>query len=97
MMRSQLATQLDTTSRPSRRAAHRSRRALVVSALGPLTALVGLVWAVVQPHRITLLHPGDHGFWALAVEPPLLVILVGVLFHLLVAPGMLEDLEAEQR
>ena len=89
-MRTQLATQLETTS-------HRSRRALVVSALGPLTVLVGLAWAVVQPYRITLLHPRDHGFWALAVEAPLLVIVVGVLFHVLVGPGLLEDLEAEQR
>jgi hypothetical protein len=63
-----------------------------------VTALAGLVWALVQPYRITLLHPGEHGFWSLAVEPPLLVILVGMLFHVLVAPGLLADVsDAEER
>ena len=48
---------------------------------------------MVQPYRITLLDPAGHGFWSLAVQPPLLVILVGVLFHFVVAPGVLRDLE----
>jgi len=55
--------------------------------------LAGLVWAVVQPYRITLLHPHGQGFWWLVVEPPLLVILAGLLFQLLVAQGVVEDLE----
>ena len=71
----------------------RSARALAVSALGPLTALAGAVWAIVQPHRLTLLEPAEHGFWSLAVEPPLYVLAVGVVFHFLVAPGVLADLE----
>jgi hypothetical protein len=71
----------------------RSRRTLGVSALGPLTALGGLVWAFAQPHRITFLDPDGYGFWRLAVEPPLLVILVGLLFHLVITPGLLADLE----
>ena len=75
----------------------RSRRWLGVSALGPLTALAGLVWAFAQPHRITLLDPGAHGFWQLVVEPPLLVILVGLVFHLLITPGLLADLEEAKR
>jgi len=70
-----------------------SRRHTAVSALGPLTALVGLVWALVQPHRITLLDPGDHGFWYLAVQPPLLVILAGAVFHFWIVPGLLADIE----
>jgi hypothetical protein len=70
-----------------------SRRHTAVSALGPLTALAGLVWALVQPYRITLLDPDKHGFWHLAVEPPLLVILVGAVFHFWVVPGLLSDLE----
>jgi hypothetical protein len=41
------------------------------SALGPLTALAGLAWALVQPYRITLLDPDKHTFWSLAVQPPL--------------------------
>jgi hypothetical protein len=71
----------------------RTRRARAVSVLGPATALAGLVWAVVQPYRLTLLHPHGQGFWWLFVEPPLLVILVGLLFHLVVVPALLEDLE----
>jgi hypothetical protein len=64
-----------------------------VSALGPLTALAGAVWAILQPYRITLLHPQGQGFWWLLVEPPLLVIAVGLLFYFVVLPGLLEDLE----
>jgi hypothetical protein len=66
---------------------------LFISALGPLTALAGLVWALVQPYRVVLLEPAEHGFWTLLVEPPLLVIAVGAVFHFLIAPGVLEDLE----
>jgi len=67
---------------------------LAVSAIGPLTILGGLAWAFVQPYRITLLHPRGQGFWWLFVEPPLWVMLVGLLFALVVLPGLLEDLEA---
>jgi hypothetical protein len=57
--------------------------------------LAGVLWAFVQPYRVTILHPRGQGFWWLAVEPPLLVILVGVLFGLVLAPGLLEDLQEE--
>lgn len=70
-----------------------SWRNTAVSALGPLTALAGLIWALVQPYRITLLDPDKHSFWYLAVQPPLLVMLVGALFHFWVVPGLLSDLE----
>jgi hypothetical protein len=73
---------------------HRTARARVVSALGPLTALAGAVWAIAQPYRLTILHPHGQGFWWLFVEPPLLVIAVGLLFYFAVVPGLLEDLEA---
>jgi hypothetical protein len=66
-----------------------------VSLIGPLTALSGLVWAIVQPERLTILHPHGETFWWLVVEPPLLVMLAGALFHLLVARGLLDDLEDE--
>ena len=73
-----------------------STRAFVVSALGPLTVVGGAVWAILQPWRITLLHPHGQGFWWLVVEPPLLVVAVGLVFALAIAPGLLEDLrEAE--
>jgi hypothetical protein len=68
-------------------------RARIVLALGPLTSLAGLAWALVQPYRLTLLHPHGQGFWWLLSEPPLYVVLVGVVFRLVVAPGLVEDLE----
>lgn len=77
---------------PLRRAATRAR---IVSTVGPATALAGVVWAVVQPYRITLLHPRGQGFWWLFVEPPLLVIAAALLFNFVVVPGLLEDLEEE--
>ena len=70
-----------------------SWRNTAVSALGPLTALAGMVWALVQPYRITLLDPDQHTFWYPAVQPPLLVILVGAVFHFWVVPGLVADLE----
>jgi hypothetical protein len=76
------------------RTAHRTARARAVSALGPFTVAGGLAWAFVQPYRITLLHPRGQGFWWLFVEPPLWVMLVGLLFAVVVVPGLLEDLAA---
>ncbi|MFY9580372.1 MAG: hypothetical protein WAQ33_13740 [Gaiellaceae bacterium] len=64
-----------------------------MSTIGPVTVLAGTVWALLQPYRVTLLHPHGQGFWWLVVEPPLLVVAVGLLFHLVVLPGLLEDLE----
>jgi hypothetical protein len=76
--------------------AQRTAATRIVSALGPVTAFAGVVWAVVQPYRITLLHPRGESFWWLVVEPPLLVIAVGLLFHFFLVPGLLEDLEEER-
>jgi hypothetical protein len=88
-LNAELVTELDAPK-------HRTARARLVSGLGPATALAGLVWALVQPYRITLLHPRGESFWWLLVEPPLLVIAVGLLFHFVVLPGLLEDLEEER-
>ncbi|HLY94998.1 MAG TPA: hypothetical protein VKP14_09145 [Gaiellaceae bacterium] len=71
-------------------------RVRVVLALGPLTSLAGIVWAVAQPWRLTLLHPSGQGFWWLFSEPPLYVVLVGLLFRFVIAPGIVADLEAER-
>ncbi len=71
----------------------RSGRALAISALGPLTIVGALLWAIVQPYRLTLLHPRGQGFWALAVEPPLLVAVAAVVFWLVVARPLAADLE----
>ena len=90
-MNAELASQLKARTIP------RSGRARAVSSLGPLTSVAGLVWAFVQPYRVTLLHPHDQGFWWLFVEPPLLVMLVGILFAVLVAPGLIDDLHDAER
>jgi hypothetical protein len=66
---------------------------LAVLALGPVTVLAGVAWAFLQPWRLTMLHPPGEGFWWLVVEPPLLVVLAGIVFELFVAPGIVRDLE----
>jgi hypothetical protein len=71
-------------------------RARAISCIGPLTALAAVGWALVQPYRITLLHPHGEPFWFLVIEPPLLVIAVGLFFRFFIAPGLLEDLEEER-
>jgi hypothetical protein len=71
----------------------RSLRAAAVNLIGPLTMLGGVVWAFLQPYRLTILHPHGQGFWWLLSEPPLYVIVVGLGFALLLAPALLEDLE----
>lgn len=85
----QYATELSRTrSRPS-------ARALAVLAIGPVTILAGVVWAFLQPWRLTILHPRGEGFWWLVVEPPLLVVAAGILFGALVAAPLVRDLEPE--
>ena len=77
----------------SERRARWLTREQVVSFVGPLTVAAGVVWAIVQPWRLTLLHPLHQGFWWLVVEPPLLVIGAGVLFTLVVAKPLLSDMQ----
>ena len=72
-------------------------RALAIQLLGPLTILGGLVWAVAQPYRIVLLDRAGQGIYDYLFQPPLLVMLVGLAFTLVIAPGLVEDLEAEER
>jgi hypothetical protein len=80
----------------SERAAPLAIRARVVLALGPVASLGGVVWAFVQPWRLTLLHPHGQGIWWLLAEAPLYVVAVGVLFRVLLAPGIVEDLQAHR-
>jgi hypothetical protein len=70
-------------------------RARIVSLLGPAVVAAGLIWAILQPDRVTLLHPRGQGFWWLAIEPPLLVIAAGIVFGLVVARPLLVDLERD--
>jgi ABC-type Co2+ transport system permease subunit len=79
---------------PAARSRRRNPRAQAVSLLGPATAAAGLIWAILQPYRVTLLHPRGQGLWWLVFEPPLLVVLVGVVFAYVVARPLLSDLEA---
>ena len=76
------------------RTRRRDGRAQAVSLLGPATVAGGLIWAILQPYRLTLLHPRHQGFWWLAIEPPLLVVVAGLVFALVVARPLISDLEA---
>jgi hypothetical protein len=66
-------------------------RARLVLALGPVTSLGGVVWALAQPWRLTLLHTHGQSFWWLVSEPPLYVVLVGLLVRFVIAPGIARD------
>ena len=76
------------------RVERRSVRALGIELLGPLTVLGGIVWAIFQPYRIVFLDRAGKGVYDYLVQPPLLVIGVGLLFSLAIAPGLLEDLRS---
>ena len=76
-----------------RREARRSGRVLALEALGPLTILGGIVWALAQPYRVAFFYPAGKGAWEWAVQPPLLVVAVGLAFALFVTPGLVEDME----
>jgi hypothetical protein len=86
----------DLQAKTKERIAPLELRARLVLALGPATALGGVVWALVQPWRLTLLHPHGQGFWWLLAQPPLYVVFVGVLFRLLLAPSIVEDIRSER-
>jgi hypothetical protein len=81
--------------RAGRRLDRRALRILAIEALGPLTALAGVVWAIAQPYRITFLHPEGKGFYDFLVQPPLLVMGVGAFFSLVIARGLLSDLRED--
>jgi hypothetical protein len=71
----------------------RTARMRIVSSIGPVVMAAGVVWAILQPYRVTLLHPRGQGVWWLLLEPPVLVVGAGVVFALLVARPLLADLE----
>jgi hypothetical protein len=73
-------------------------RGLAIQLIGPLTILAGVVWSVAQPYRIVFLDPdAKKGFYDYLVQPPLLVIVVGIVYAFLLAPGLVEDLEGKPR
>lgn len=95
-MNSEIATSIPREEELSV-AARRPWRALVVQLLGPLTVLGGVVWAVWQPYRIVLLDRAGQGIYDYLFQPPLLVVLVGLAFTFVIAPGLVEDLEVEEQ
>ena len=90
-MSAELVTELQAKERGATRAA--TWRIRIVRGLGPLTVLIGLGWALIQPYRLTL-HPSARpGLLVALIGAAALVVLVGVLFRLLIAPGLVGDLE----
>ena len=81
-------------SHPGTETTHINRRVHAISLVGPVTSAAGLIWAILQPYRVTLFHPGGESFWWLVIEPPLLVIAAGLLFAFVVARPLITDLEA---
>ncbi len=79
------------------RVARSTARVLAIEAIGPLTILGGIVWALAQPYRVVFFYPEGKDAWDWLVQPPLLVLLVGLLFSLVVAPGLVDDLERPER
>jgi hypothetical protein len=70
-----------------------SLRPKLVLGIGWAAVVAGVLWAVLQPWRLTILHPFHQGFWWLLSEPPLYVVAAGVLYRFVVAPSLLRDLE----
>ena len=93
-MSSEIATSIPREE-TSEEIARRPARTLAIQLIGPLTIVGGFVWAVAQPYRIVLLDREGHGVYDYLVQAPLLVVLVGLVFTFVVAPGLVEDLEAE--
>ena len=79
------------------RAARRTLRLAAIEVIGPLTMIAGVIWAIAQPYRLAILHPHGTGFYDWLAEPPLLVVLVGVFFAGVIAPGIVEDLRRERK
>jgi hypothetical protein len=84
---------MNTQIAAARAESRRTFRSVAINLIGPATMLGGVLWAFLQPYRLTILHPHGQGFWWLVAQPPLYVILVGLGFAFLVAPGLIEDLE----
>ena len=93
-MNSDVATSIP--SKRARQAVRRPWRPLAIQLLGPLTIVGGLVWAVAQPYRIVLLDREGRGLYDYLFQAPLLAIVVGLVFTFVIAPGLVEDLEATE-
>lgn len=95
-MNSEIATGIrERLERRSSRTLRRQRRVVAVLLIGPVTMFGGLIWAIAQPYRIAFLYPDGKGAYDYLVQPPLLVFLVGLVYMVVIAPGLAEDLERE--
>jgi hypothetical protein len=90
---SEIATSIPR-EQTQQRVARRPSKTLAVQLIGPLTIVAGLVWAVAQPYRIVFLDRAGQGLYDYLFQPPLLVVAVGLVFMLVLAPGLVEDLES---
>ena len=91
-MSAEIAHELQQQAIEEPRAAARPLRARLLLGLGWLVVLAGVAWALAQPYRLTILHPHGQGFWWLVSEPPLYVVLAGIVFRVVVAKPLIEDL-----
>jgi hypothetical protein len=55
------------------------------------------VWALAPPDRIALLARAGQSIADHLFAPPPLVVAVGLVFAVVVSPGLVEDLETEER
>ncbi|MSO94600.1 MAG: hypothetical protein EXQ81_02245 [Thermoleophilia bacterium] len=69
--------------------------ARLIGALGPATIVGGVAWGFLQPYRIVFLSGEALSVYDWIVQPPLLVIAVGLVFSFAVVPGLLQDLEGD--
>jgi len=93
---SEIATGIpERAGRRLRRTTRRQLRVFAVQLLGPLTIVAGVAWAVARPYRVVFLDPAGKGIYDFLFQPPLLVVVVGLVYVVGIAPGLVEDLEGE--
>ena len=71
-------------------------RLMLLTAIGPVTALAGIVWGVAQPYRLTLLSDTRSGAWDHVAQPPPLVVGIGLLFWVAVARPLARTLRGSR-
>jgi hypothetical protein len=92
---SEIATSVPERAVRRARATSRQARAAAVQLLGPLTMLGGAVWAIAQPYRV-FLRPEGKGAYDYVFQAPVLVVAVGLLFSVVITPGLVADLGQDE-